>query len=101
MLERTDTAISWSDCRQSDLDVSFLHSTAPNKATLYFLSGQDNDSCCGCDDLEGGSELKLGKGSDTIGETTCSDAEARLRGWTGGGTGRLTLAFMLNKGLNK
>ena len=94
MLERTDTAFSRSDCRRSDLEVPFLHST-PNKTTLYFLSGQDNDSCCGCDDLEGGSELTLGKRSSTIGETPRSDAEAKLRGWTGGGTGRLTLAFML------
>ena len=94
-LERTDTAFSRSDCRRSDLEVPFLHSSTPNKTTLYFLSGWDNDSCCGCDDLEGGSELRLGKGSGTIGETPCSDAEARLRGWTGEGTGSLTLAFML------
>ena len=35
----------------------------------------------------------------TIGETPCSDAEARLRGWTGGGTGmvyRQTLAFVIS-----
>ena len=95
MLERTGTAFSRSHCRRSDLEVPFLHSSTPNKTTLYFLSGRDNDSCCGCDSLEGGSELKLGKISGTIGDTPCSDAEARLRGWTCGGKGRLTLAFML------
>ena len=95
MLEITDTAFSRSTCRQPDLEVPFLYSSTANKTTLYFLSGQENDSCCGRDGLKGGSELRLGKGSGTIGETPCSDAEAKLRGWTGGRTGRLTLAIML------
>ena len=39
MLERTDTAFSRSDCRRSDLEVPFLHSSTPNKTNCTFYQG--------------------------------------------------------------